>query len=93
MNIALAITSGLTGAVIAVESLGLFVGVRLFAKSDELWLCIKNDLLVLLDVAAGATLIYFAFIFQKMPPGYLPIVGSGCGNGEKTSCFHQDASC
>jgi hypothetical protein len=86
MKAALAIISGLTGAVIAIESLILFVGVRLTANADELWLCAKNDLLVVLDVIAGAALIYFAFAFQKMPTAhvaiiYVLIVASICSHG------------
>ncbi len=66
MNLVLAITSGLTGAVIAIESIILFIGVRLTAKTGEPWLCVKNNLLVLLDVVAGVALIYFAFVFQRV---------------------------
>jgi hypothetical protein len=65
MNIIWAIITGLTGAVIAVESLILFVGVRFVASEGEQWICLKNDLLVVVDIVTGVGLIMFALLFKR----------------------------
>jgi hypothetical protein len=66
MKIILAITSGLTGTVIAVESLILCIGVRFSASEGERWICLKNDILVVADTITGMGLIVFALMFRRV---------------------------
>jgi hypothetical protein len=55
----LRLIAGLTGAVVAGESLALLVGMHVFAKA-EAWIDTKNIALALFDVAVGVGLVILA---------------------------------
>ena len=63
----LRIITGLTGAVIAIESLALFVGLHVLSPEQMPWTGPKNDAFVLLDVIVGGGLIYLALRCREGP--------------------------
>ena len=76
MRTLLRIITGLTGAVIAIESLALFVGLRVLSPEQTPWTDPKNDTFVLLDVIVGGGLIYLALRCRQgpFPPVFFALV-------------------
>jgi hypothetical protein len=65
-QVVLRFVTGLTGAIIALESLALFVGTHLVSRSTE-WAVPKNTVFILLDVVGGAGLIWIALKSRSDP--------------------------
>ena len=76
MRTLLRIITGLTGAVIAIESLALFVGLRILSPEQTPWAGPKNDAFVLLDVIVGGGLIYLEMTSREgpFPPVFFVLV-------------------
>jgi len=76
MRTLLRIITGLTGAIIAIESLALFVGLRILSPEQTPWAGPENDAFVLLDVIVGGGLIYLAMTSRRgaFPPVFFVIV-------------------
>jgi hypothetical protein len=58
--------AGLTGTVIAIESLALLIGTHLVAR-DSAWTVPKNTILIALDILGGAWLLFVAVRGRSRP--------------------------
>jgi hypothetical protein len=76
MSTAFRIVCGLTGAVIAIESLILFVGLTVLGGEANAWNSLKNNALVLMDLLVGGYLIYVAFRGDFAPALYYSVVSA-----------------
>ena len=54
------LATGITGAIVAIESLLLYLGTHWLAQEPSPWAVPKNDAFAVVDVAAGAYLVYAA---------------------------------
>ena len=55
----------LTGLVILGEALALLVGMHFLSEQGNPWISLKNDLLLGVDIATGAGLIYLSFAITR----------------------------
>ena len=74
-KVGLRIVAGLTGAIIAIESLALLVGTHLVAHSPE-WAVPKNMALIITDIVGGAVLTWIALKGRSdpFPAVFYPLV-------------------
>ena len=59
-DLAFKIVTLLTGLVVASEALALLVGMHFLREGGKAWPSVKNDLFLVLDIAAGLGLVYLA---------------------------------
>jgi len=66
------IVTALTGLVIAGEALALMVGMHLLSEGANSWNSFKNDLFLLLDIAAALGLLVLALVHRGPAWPYVP---------------------
>jgi hypothetical protein len=67
----------LTGLTMAGEALALLVGMHVLSAGDNLWISVKNDLFLALDIVAGLGLLYLVLARRGMPLVLYFLVGLG----------------